>query len=149
MIWSLDEQAVTKVDLLALANRRKGETSMRTVIGSAMVIAVALGVSVGVQGATPAQGDAAKIAAGKTAYTTLKCGTCHMIEKVGGKTASALDGIGAKMKEEDIRKWLTATAEMEAKLAKKSTMMTTWMKSKKLSDADVAGITAYLFSLKK
>jgi len=119
-----------------------------TVIGSAMVIALVVGV--GVHGATPAQGDAAKIAAGKAAYATQKCSTCHIIEKAGGKTASALDGIGAKMKEEDIRKWMTATAEMEAKLAKKPAMsMATWMKTHKLSDADVAGITAYLFSLKK
>ena len=68
---------------------------------------------------------------------------------IASKAASVLDGIGTRMKEEDIRKWLTSTAEMEAKLAKKPTMsMAGWLKTHKLSDADVASITAYLASLK-
>ena len=122
---------------------------MRIIVGSVMVIALALTLSVRAHGAAPVQGDAAKIAAGKTAFTTQKCGTCHMINKVGGKTASALDGIGGKLSAADIKKWLTATAEMEGKLPKKPTVsMATWMKSKKLSDADVDALVAYMASLK-
>jgi len=73
----------------------------------------------------------------------------EFINKVGGKTASALDGIGGKLSAADIKKWLTATAEMEGKLPKKPTAsMATWMKSKKLTDADVDALVAYMASLK-
>jgi mono/diheme cytochrome c family protein len=120
---------------------------MRIIVGS--VIAIALVVGVRAHGATPVQGDAAKIAAGKTVYTTQKCSTCHMIGNAGSKMASSLDGVGGKMKEDDLKKWLTATAEMEAKLPKKPTAsMAAWMKTHKLSDADVSALVAYLASLK-
>ena len=122
---------------------------MRIIVGSVMVVALGLTLSVRAHGAAPVQGDAAKIAAGKTAFATQKCGTCHMVNKAGGKTASALDGIGGKLSAADIKKWLTSTAEMEAKLPKKPTAsMATWMKSKKLSDADVDALVAYMASLK-
>ena len=58
---------------------------MKIVIGSVMVIAFVVGVRV--HGAAPVQGDAAKIAAGKTAYATQKCSTCHMIDKAGSKAS--------------------------------------------------------------
>jgi mono/diheme cytochrome c family protein len=122
---------------------------MRIVVGSVMVMALVVGVGIRAHGATPVQGDAAKIAAGKAAYAAQKCSTCHMIDKAGGKMASVLDGVGSKLKEEDIRKWLTATAEMEAKLPKKPTAsMAAFMKTKKLSDADVSALVAYMSSLK-
>jgi len=122
---------------------------MRTLVGAVMVMGMVAGIGMRAHGATPAQGDAAKIAAGKTAFETQKCGTCHMINKAGGKLASSLDGVGGKMKLEDIRKWLTATAEMEAKLpAKPKASMATYMKTKKLSAADVDALVAYLSSLK-
>jgi mono/diheme cytochrome c family protein len=121
---------------------------MKTVMGSVMVIAFVVGVRL--HGATPVQGDAAKIAAGKAVYAAQKCSTCHMIGNAGSKAASVLDGVGSKLKEDEIRKWLTSTAEMEAKLATKPKMsMVPFMKTKKLSDDDVASLTAYLASLKK
>ena len=91
----------------------------------------------------------AQVPAGVTAYETQKCATCHAIAGKGGKLATALDGIGTKMKEADIRKWLTTPAEMEAKLAKKPTMpMSTFLKTHKLTDADVGALMAYMLSLK-
>ena len=93
--------------------------------------------------------DAAKVAVGKTAYDTQKCATCHQIAGQGGKTGAALDGVGKKLTEADVRKWLTATAEMEAKLpAKPKVLMSTYMKSHKLTDPDLDGLVAYLMSLK-
>ena len=93
--------------------------------------------------------DAAKVAAGVKVYDTVKCGTCHQIKGAGGKLSTALDGVGGKLSEADIRKWLTSPAEMEAKLPKKPTMpMSTYLKSHKLSDADVDAVTAYMLSLK-
>jgi mono/diheme cytochrome c family protein len=117
-----------------------------------------LGVSVGigwlaVLASGPALGaqapDAAKVAAGIRVYDTVKCGTCHQIKGVGGKLSTALDGVGGKLSEADIRKWLTNPTEMEAKLPKKPTMpMSTYLKSHKLSDADLDAVAAYMLSLK-
>jgi mono/diheme cytochrome c family protein len=93
--------------------------------------------------------DPKKVAAGQQAYETQKCATCHAIAGKGGKLASALDGIGGKLKEADIRKWLTTPAEMEATLPKKPTMpMSTYLKTHKLTDADVDALVAYMLSLK-
>jgi mono/diheme cytochrome c family protein len=93
--------------------------------------------------------DAAKVAAGVKAYDTQKCGTCHQIKGVGGKLSTALDGVGGKLPAADIRKWFTDPASMEAKLPKKPTMlMSTYLKSHKLTDADVDALTAYMLSLK-
>jgi mono/diheme cytochrome c family protein len=103
---------------------------------------------------TPAQdkdkADAAKkIEAGQKAFEAQKCGTCHAIKGVGGKLSVALDGVGGKRTEADIRKWLTNPAEMEAKLTKKPTMpMSTYMKTHKLTDADVDALVAYMMSQK-
>jgi mono/diheme cytochrome c family protein len=93
--------------------------------------------------------DAGKVAAGQKAYVTAKCDTCHSLAGKGGKLSTALDGVGGKMSEADVKKWLTAPAEMETKLQKKPAMpMSTYLKSHKLSDADVDALTAYMLSLK-
>lgn len=93
--------------------------------------------------------DAAKIAAGKKAYTDQKCSTCHQIAGQGTKMASALDKVGTKLSAADTKKWLTNTAEMEAKVTPKpKASMANFMKTKKLTDADVDALVAYLQSLK-
>jgi mono/diheme cytochrome c family protein len=94
-------------------------------------------------------GDAAKIEAGKAAFTTLKCSQCHAIAGKGGKLSSALDGVGKKLTEADIRKWLTSPAEMEAKIKPKpKAPMSTAMKGKKMTEADIEALVAYMVSLK-
>jgi mono/diheme cytochrome c family protein len=93
--------------------------------------------------------DPGKVAAGQKLYDTEKCGTCHQVKGVGGKLSTALDGVGGKVSEADIRKWLTTPAAMEAKLPKKPTMpMSVYLKTHKLADADVDALTAYMLSLK-
>jgi mono/diheme cytochrome c family protein len=93
--------------------------------------------------------DPAKIAAGQKVFTAQKCDTCHAIAGKGGKLASALDGVGTKLPEADIRKWLANPAEMERTLPKKPAMpMSSFMKSHKLTDPDVDALTAYMLSLK-
>jgi mono/diheme cytochrome c family protein len=93
--------------------------------------------------------DAAKVAAGQKIYEAQKCNTCHMIQGKGGKLASSLDGVGGKLSQADIKKWLTDSAAMEKNLKEKPKMpMSTFMKSHKLSDADVDALTAYMMSLK-
>jgi mono/diheme cytochrome c family protein len=110
---------------------------------------VVVGIAVSM-GAVRAQSpDPKKVEAGKAAFETQKCGTCHAIAGKGGKLASPLDGVGKKLTEADLKKWLTAPAEMEAKLPKKPPMlMSTAMKSKKLTEADVDALVAYMLTLK-
>ena len=115
---------------------------MRKIV-AALAGIVAMGTLVSAQGA-------AKVEAGKVAFTAQKCTTCHKAEGVGGKLASNLDGVGAKRTEAEIRKWLTSPAELEAKITPKPKMpMSGFMKKHKLSDADVDALTAYVMSLKK
>ena len=110
-----------------------------TLVGAAVIATSAVAVH--------AQ-DAAKVAAGQKVYAAQKCSTCHQIKGAGNK-AHPLDGVGAKLSEADMKKWFTNTAEMEAKLPKKPAMsMAAFMKGKKLSDADIDAVTAYMMSLK-
>jgi mono/diheme cytochrome c family protein len=91
--------------------------------------------------------DPKKVEAGKKVYVAEKCATCHAIKGSGGKMASALGGVGAKLAEADIRKWLTHPAEMEAKLATKPKMsMSAYLKSHKLTDVDIDALVAFMMS---
>lgn len=91
----------------------------------------------------------AKVEAGKAAYATYKCSTCHAIKGTGGKLASALDGVATKLPAADIKKWLTDTAAMEAKLPKKPAMlMSANLKTKKITVAEFEALEAYLATLK-
>lgn len=93
----------------------------------------------------------AKVEAGKKAYETQKCSTCHVIAGKGTKgiTPKPLDGIGSTLTAADMKKWFTDTTAMEAKLAKKPMVkMSDYLKTHKLSDADVDALVAYLQTLK-
>jgi mono/diheme cytochrome c family protein len=93
--------------------------------------------------------DPAKVAAGQKVFATQKCDTCHSIAGKGGKLSTALDGVGGKVKEADIRKWLTNPADMEKTLKTKPKMpMSTYLKTHKLTDPDIDALTAYMLSLK-
>lgn len=114
---------------------------MRNVVATLAGI-LAMGTLVAAQAATAE--------AGKQVYATQKCATCHQIAGTGGKLASALDGVGSKLKEAEIRHWLTDPAPLEAKVTPKPKMpMSGFLKTHKLSDADVNALTAYMMSLKK
>lgn len=93
----------------------------------------------------------AKVETGKKAYETQKCSTCHVLAGKGtkGMAPETLDKVGARLKPEDLKKWFTDTAAMEAKLAKKPMVkMSDYLKTHKLTDADVEGLVAYLQTLK-
>jgi len=87
---------------------------------------------------------------GKKLISAKKCDTCHTIDGKGGTLTKQypLDGVGAKLSAADIKKWLVATAEMEAKLEKAPKIK---MSSKKvpLTDTEVSSLVAYLETLKE
>lgn len=113
------------------------------------LVATLLGVAV-MAGAAGAQTlDPKKVDAGQKVYVAQKCATCHSIKGSGSKIASALGGVGAKLTEADIKKWLTETAAMEAKVTPKPKMsMVSYMKTHKLTDTDVEVLVAFLMSQK-
>lgn len=117
--------------------------SLRTLTATALGFVVMAGV-------TGAQAlDQKKVDAGQVVYVAQKCATCHAIKGSGGSLASPLGGVGAKLKEAEIRQWLTSTAEMEAKLAKKPKMsMAAYMKKRTLTPVDIDALVAFMMSQK-
>jgi mono/diheme cytochrome c family protein len=95
----------------------------------------------GVAAAASAQDAKAK---GEKVYADQKCSLCHSIAGKGNAKGS-LDGIGGKMKPEEIRQWITDPKGMTAKT--KATRKPE-MKQYTLAKDDVDALVAYLSSLK-
>ena len=113
------------------------------------VFSVVAGLIVSGVALTAQAPDPKLVAQGQALYATNKCANCHMIAGTGGKAASALDKVGAKLSAADLKMWLTDPAAMEAKLkAKPKVSMASFMKARKLSEADMTAIVAYMQSLK-
>lgn len=115
----------------------------------AVVALVVLGANVS-QGAwsAPQAPDPQKVAEGQKLYETLKCSTCHSIAGKGS-TRYPLDGVGTKFTVADIRAWMVDPLGMEAKLKQPPRMkMSTAMRSKKLTDADVEALVAYMQTIR-
>ena len=91
--------------------------------------------------------DAAK---GKQVYdsATPKCKMCHAIGGEGNAKGS-LDGVGSKLKAEEIKAWIRTPKEMAAKTKAERKPPMLAYPADKLSDADVDALTAYILSLKK
>jgi cytochrome c2 len=98
-----------------------------------------LGVTVAVGSfALATAGFAADVEKGKEAYKTAKCGMCHSIAGAGGKQ-KALDGVGGRLKADEIKKWIVSPQEMNKDTKKKPV---------KVAEADLENIVAYLQTLK-
>jgi mono/diheme cytochrome c family protein len=95
--------------------------------------------------------DPKLVAEGKKAYTKHDCSKCHRIGRVGAKKGP-LDGVASKLTEAEIRKWLTAPAEMEAKMEEPpegTNSMANKLDKKPLTPAEVDALAAYMLTLKK
>lgn len=84
--------------------------------------------------------DDAQVAKGKEVFAAQKCSMCHQIDGKGNKN-SPLDGVGSKLKPEEIRKWVVAPKEMQPNSKMKA--------YPNLPAADLDALVAYLSSLKK
>ena len=117
---------------------------MKTILATLLGMVVMVGVAEAQTVATTAD-----VETGQKVYVAQKCSMCHAIKNSGGKMASALGGVGAKLSKADIRLWLTDTAAMEAKVTPKpKASMTSYMKTHKLSATDVDALVAFLMSQK-
>jgi mono/diheme cytochrome c family protein len=87
---------------------------------------------------------------GKQVYdaATPKCKVCHSVAGEGNAKGS-LDGVGGKLKSDEIKAWMRTPKEMteKAKATRKPPMPP--YPPEKMSDADLEALTAYLLSLKK
>jgi mono/diheme cytochrome c family protein len=114
-------------------------------ISGLLVTALTFAFVVGAPRAARAQ-DADLVKKGQQVYAAQKCATCHSIGGKGGKQ-SPLDGVGAKLSADDIRKWITdpATMTAQSKSTKKPPMPKKWAN---LPAADLDALVAYMQSLK-
>ena len=87
-----------------------------------------------------AQSDQARVARGAEVYREQKCQACHSIAGAGSRRYP-LDGIGSKLTEDDIRKWIVAPRDMNPKVSKRA--------YDKLPKVDLESLVAYLKSLRK
>jgi mono/diheme cytochrome c family protein len=91
-------------------------------------------------------GDAAQVEKGKAVFTAQKCSMCHSIAGKGNAKGS-LDGVGSKLKADEIRAWLVTPKEMAEKA--KATRKPPMKSYDNLPKADLDALVAYLESLKK
>ena len=87
-----------------------------------------------------AQSPGERVARGAEVYRAQKCQACHSIAGVGSKRYP-LDGVGTKLTEDDIRRWIVAPREMKPTVSKRA--------YDKLPKADLEALVAYLKSLQK
>ena len=84
-------------------------------------------------------------AKGEKIYADQKCSLCHSIAGKGN-TKGALDDVGSKLSEADIRAWITDAKGMTTKTGATRKPP---MKQYTLSKEDVDALVAYMSSLKK
>jgi mono/diheme cytochrome c family protein len=107
--------------------------------------AFALAIGLALPAAAAAQ-DAAQVKRGQEIYGAQKCQVCHSIAGVGNK-ANPLDGVGAKLSADQVRRWITQPVEMtkETSSTKKPPMPARWAK---MPAAELDPLVAYMMSLK-
>ena len=95
--------------------------------------------------AATASAQDAKVARGEKLFADQKCTLCHSIGVKGNKKGP-LDGVGSKLKNDQVREWIVDAKGMTTKT--KATRKPE-MKAYKLPKEDVEALAAYLMTLKK
>jgi mono/diheme cytochrome c family protein len=100
-------------------------------------------VAVGVAASAAAQD--AKLAKGEQVYADQRCGICHSIGEKGNRKGP-LDGVGARLSNDQLRQWIVDAKGMTAKTGAPRKPE---MKNYALPKDDVDALVAYMASLKK
>lgn len=103
------------------------------------------GVALCVGLAATAAAQDAKVAKGEKLFADQKCSMCHSIGDKGNKKGP-LDGVGAKLKGDEIREWI---ADAKGMTAKTKATRKPEMKAFTLPKEDVEALAVYLATLKK
>ncbi|MEQ1896459.1 MAG: cytochrome c [Vicinamibacterales bacterium] len=82
---------------------------------------------------------------GATVYGAQKCGMCHSVAGKGNPKG-VLDGVGKKLKADEIREWIVDAPAMMAKA--KATRKPAMKAYANLSKGDLEALVVYLQSLK-
>ena len=85
------------------------------------------------------------VATGEKVFADQKCALCHSIAGKGN-TKGSLDGVGSKLKADEIRAWITDAKGMTAKTKPERKPE---MKAFDLPKSDVDALVAYLSAMKK
>ena len=100
-------------------------------------------IAVCASGTTPAQ---ERVEAGRRLFERHKCATCHQIDG-RGNSRFPLDGVAARLPVDDLRRWLTDPARMEAAQPRLPAIRMSAMKYR-FSPDDLAALVDYLRTLK-
>jgi cytochrome c2 len=107
--------------------------------GITLFVAVAFLVGCSCLALSAPRADAKK---GEAVYAKNNCKLCHSIGGAGNPK-SPLDGVGSKLTEDQVKKWIRTPKEMDPK----TTMLA--YPAAKVPDGDLADLVAYMMSLKK
>lgn len=108
-----------------------------------MTALVLAGLGLGdVAGCDPprAQATDTLVARGKEVYRQQRCRVCHSIAGDGNRRWP-LDGVGSRLDQDAIRKWIVAPQEMQPGIRKRA--------YDRLPPADLDALVAYLMTLKQ
>jgi len=108
------------------------------VTGLGLVVALAVG--------STAFAQSAAVEKGMKVYTEQKCSLCHSIAGKGNAKGS-LDGVATKLKEAEIREWITDPKGMTTKM--KADRKPAMKAYPNLAKEDVDALVAYMMTLKK
>ncbi len=92
-----------------------------------------------IMGVAPALTQDSGMQQGREVYAIQKCALCHSISGIGGKKKE-LDGVGSRLKPEDMKKWILTPKEMKPDTAMKA--------YPNLPQKDLSDLIAYLMTLK-
>jgi cytochrome c oxidase subunit II len=90
--------------------------------------------------------DAKKVERGKAVYVEQKCKLCHQVGGEGN-AKGPLDGVGSKLKRDEIKEWIVDPAAATAK--HKATRKPAMKAYPNLSADDLDALVTYMESLKK
>lgn len=106
-----------------------------------LLLPLAIGLLAG-----PAAAEDPQAGRGYELYKKNNCKMCHSLGGVGNRMGKAHDGVGGRLKPEEIRQWLVDPKAMAQKTG--STMKPPMIPYKHLPKADLDALVAYLASLK-
>jgi mono/diheme cytochrome c family protein len=86
------------------------------------------------------------VEAGRRVYEHEKCAACHQIAKQGN-SRYPLDGVASRLTADQLRRWITDTAAMEAALPRLPAIRMSAQKYR-IKAADLDALVAYLQTLK-
>ena len=109
-----------------------------------VALAMAAGTALSAAQTAPRPGPPTE--SGRKIYEREKCTTCHSIAR-RGNTRFPLDGVAGRLTMDELRRWITNTAEMEKALPRLPAVRMS-VNRYKLSAGELDALVAYLATLK-